>query len=81
MAKTQPELRLGLEPSLKPDWDLHPWFYVRIPHLVPGLTEVQVFHASAQKEFRERQSDGREIDSLRQDACERCKPAGEEALP
>ena len=34
-------------------------------HLASGLTEPQVFCASAQKEFSERQSDRQEIDLLR----------------
>ena len=46
-----------------------------------GLTEVQVLFASVQKEFSERQIDRQEIDLLGQDACERCKQAGKEAVP
>ena len=46
-----------------------------------GLTEVQVLHVSELKEFSESQSDRQEIDLLRQDACERYKWAGKEALP
>ena len=87
----------GLEPSQNPDWDLNPppgtriqpnpvWdlnsqFKIRITHQVSGPTEVQVLHASVQKEFSERQSDRQEIDVLRQDTCERCKRAATEALP
>lgn len=51
--RTQPKARLGLEPMV-PDF--------RITHLV---SEVQVLHASAQKEFSERQSDRQEMDFLR----------------
>lgn len=46
-----------------------------------GLTEVQVLHASTQKEFSKRQSDRQDIDLLGWDTCERCKRAGKEALP
>ena len=49
-------------------------FLTRITHLVSGLTEVQVLCVSAQKEFSKKQND-------RQDAWERCKQAGKEALP
>ena len=46
-----------------------------------GLTEVQVLGASVQKEFSERQSDKKEINILRLEACEKCKGAGKEDLP
>ena len=46
-----------------------------------GLTEVQVLHVSAQKEFSESQSDRRDIDLLTYDACKKCKRADKEALP
>ena len=70
----------GLKPGLNPDWDLNARFQVKFTHPVSGLTEVQVRCVSAQKEFSERQSDRQEIDVLRRDARERCKPAGKEAL-
>ena len=56
-------------------------FQIRITHPVSGLTEVQVLHVSAQKEFSERQSDMQEVDLLGKHACERGKRAGKEALP
>ena len=56
-------------------------FLIRITQLVCRLTEVQVLYVSAQKESSERQHNRQEIDLLRQDACERYKPAGREALP
>ena len=40
-------------------------FLMRTTHLVSGLTKVQVLCVSAQKEFSKRQSDRREIDTLR----------------
>ena len=66
--QTQPKPRLG------------PTVLIRITHPMSGLTEAQVLHASSQKEFSERQGDRQEIDLLGQDACERCKWAGKEAL-
>ena len=45
------------------------------------LLEAQVLCASAQKEFSEPQSERQEIALLREDACERGKRAGKEALP
>ena len=56
---TQQKLRLGLEPTF--------FFFplIRITHMVSGLTEAQVLCVSAEKEFRERQSDRQEIDLLR----------------
>ena len=48
--------------------------------LVSGLTEVQVLCISGHKEFRERPSDRKEVNLLRQDACERYKQAAKEAL-
>ena len=65
----------GLEPSLNPDWVLNPRFFlIRITHPVPGLTEVQVLCASAQKEFSERQSDRQEIGLLRRGPARRLCP-------
>ena len=46
-----------------------------------GLTDAQVLHVSAQKEFSERQSDRQETDLLGGEACKRCKQAVKEALP
>ena len=56
---------LGLEPGQNPDWDLNSWFLIRITQLVSGLTEVQVLHASVQKEFSKRHSDRQEIDFIK----------------
>ena len=47
---------LRLEPSQDLGWDLNPWFFT---HLVSGLTEVKVLHASTWKEFSKRQVIGK----------------------
>ena len=76
--RTQPEPRLGLEPTVLFCFVL---FSLESLNPVSGISEVQVLCTSARKEFIERQSDRQEIDLLREDACERCKQAGMEALP
>ena len=56
--RTQPKLRLGLEPTrlgLEPA-KTH-GLPTEITHLVSGLNEAQVLDVSSQKEFSERQSD------------------------
>ena len=49
---------LALEASQNPPWDSNSFFFfflifIRIIHLVPGLTEAQILGVSSQKEFRE----------------------------
>ena len=62
-------LKLGLELSQNPDWDLNPrsqhlnpaethGLPTEITHLVSGLNEARALYVSLQKEFRERQSGG-----------------------
>ena len=55
--------------------------FIRITHLVCGLSEAQVLCVSAQKEFSKRQSERQETDLWIEHTCKRCKWADEGALP